>query len=77
MKHKREQLWSFVKDNSIPTPEEPFLHHPWVEQVAQIEAQFGDVPENVKANRAKNIGRSIYIDDGAGEVFKGTSDSSQ
>jgi hypothetical protein len=56
MEHEREQLWSFVKDNSVPIPEEPFLHHPWVKQVAQLKAKFGIVPENVRANRAKKIG---------------------
>jgi hypothetical protein len=77
VEHKREQLWSFVKDNYVPTPEKPFLHHPWIEQVAQIEAQFGDVSENVRANRAKKIGQSMYIDDEAEEVSKGTSNCIQ
>jgi hypothetical protein len=53
--HKREQLWSLLKDNSVLTPKKPFVHHTWVEQVAQREAQLEDVKENGRAARGKKI----------------------
>jgi hypothetical protein len=75
--HKKEQLWCLVRDNSVPTPEKPFVHHPWVEQVAQIEAQLGDVPESGRAVRGKKISWCKYVDDMAEEVLGGNSDNSQ
>jgi hypothetical protein len=58
----------------VVTPVKPFVHFPWVEEIAQRAAEVGESPETFRVSRRNKFRQCKFVDDMAEEAAGGSED---